>query len=416
MAVRPSKNNAGAASSQKRAAFIPSKKGIFFTLTAILIIMLFMIYAGMQRDLPELEKSTITRSRVTSTNDFVKSIEESYLKRALYAITHTALDAIIDEMIEEGAFRRNLSTDFRQIVLNGTVEDYRLASEDNPIITNTSELIAEEDRLLNWLNQLTELTKEELNLESTYAVNDLWLEQSGPWTAIAHLNLNYTVRSQDIVAWNRINVDISVNFSILGFTDPYIGIHTTTRDGNGNIEDYERRTINRTNESEWTIPRFQNMVLQGTYIFEPNSAPSFFMRFENNTGNSSCCGIISLARGDWDTVQGDNWQSRKQRARSYVDYQYWSVACYEGGDNGGLTGALAENDLRIGDLYNITKITTQEPSPEEWLELIANSQTWNPDPFYRFALDEFNEDKVFSTIKGARYRQMKTACRPDTTP
>ena len=418
------------------------KQGIFFTLIAITIVTLFLLFASMQREISIKETADIARSRIVSTNNFANSLEEEYIPRLLSATGQKALDGIIRQMISDNLFRKNISEDMKGAIMNGTILDL---TADQPSAEEleggapaiTVSVMSEEETIMRWLDKLTAITLEELNLESEYHINSVILDQTTPWTAQVTANMNYSINSTGVVAIKRENIDIAANFSILGFIDPYIAISTYNSKAveDGIIEEDEARgnritrkimrasepAVIRNNELviEWKADTLKEMIKNGSYRAETLSAPSFVMRLENNTNRSECCGIESFVQSKWEMVEGpfegspryDKSQTADtQKKRSFLDYQYWSVTCYEAGDDtqpGGFQKVIddvlnndcdpsATNCFRQGRVYYADDVTDEPPDTavEGW-----SVDAWEgPDPLtYNLMMDEFHFDNVFGS-------------------
>ena len=198
---------------------------------AITIVTLFLLFYSSRNDIDIKEKTVIAKSRVTSTNTFVKSMEQVYLPRILAVTAQKALTIITNEMIDSRQFRKNLSVDMKQLMINGSlekIEDSSASGGGSVVTVNITDLLAEEDRLITWLDTLTTIAREELNLETQYHVKSIRIDQTTPWTARVMMNLDYTVTSPGVVGFNRTNVNVGANFSIIDFIDPYLPIHPYT--------------------------------------------------------------------------------------------------------------------------------------------------------------------------------------------
>jgi hypothetical protein len=303
------------------------KKGIFFTLISIMIIIMFIFYFKTQSDLMIKQKTDVVRERVINLNNFVESFEQTYAPRALYAISHRALGAYIscindtNKAVLPGnpkVFSSNISADFQSLVLEGD-----LAAPIYPIVPSCSGILPDMqgNTLQDWFTELTKVSRNEMNVNFSFKVNGISLEQdyeTGPWKARAQMDIDYGIISEGIANWTR-NSTINVTFDVQGFTDPYIEVMS---DG------YLTRQINITNVTSdriTTLDQFKSLINGGAYMFENRTAPSFLMRFEGNTSSSGCCGIESFVTPI--QIYGDAGDTDVY-GRSYIDFEFWSKKCF----------------------------------------------------------------------------------------
>ena len=295
------------------------KKAVFFTLISIMIIIMFIFYFRIQIDIPMKQKTLVVKERVTSLNDFVRSFEQIYMPRALYAISHRALGSIAlylndtntNRLPADKIFSSNISSDFQSAVISGEM------SNGDPLLGMG------ENTMLIWLEKLTNVSRKEMNIEIAFTVNGITLEQdyeTGPWRARAQMDISYWVKSEGVANWTRNNTRINTTFEVSGFMDPYLAVMS---DGVLNrMFNITNVTADRINDMD----QFKSLVLGGAYIFENTTAPNFLYRFEGNLSNSSCCGIESFvipeqvypgAAGDADIYGVSN-----------VDFEFWSEKCF----------------------------------------------------------------------------------------
>ena len=71
-----------------------NKKGIFFTMIAILIVTILFVTFAPQSGVTLKYKIPSVTSRVTTANDFVETIKTSYIPMALHASSYNALNSL----------------------------------------------------------------------------------------------------------------------------------------------------------------------------------------------------------------------------------------------------------------------------------------------------------------------------------
>ncbi|MCX8147236.1 MAG: hypothetical protein N3D84_02100 [Candidatus Woesearchaeota archaeon] len=323
-------------------------KSIFFTLSAILIVGLFLLYFSSISHLSGKEKHEVEETKITAVNNFAKNFETAYIPRALYVVTNNALDSITDYLASQSKNGNkmyvNLSIAYPQAILNGTIY--------NPVSRKNETLSRMEDKtLLYWLNTLTNMSREKMGIYIEYNITKAVITQAGPWKVNATVFIEYNLTSADLMQIIRKDAPVSTEISIEGLYDPLVAVET----GGTYFRSIKRSDINI---HDVNAPKGKNFVEEllnnETYIYQNLAAPSFLMRFEKNLNASACCGIESLITKE--IVD----RSPEKGYRSYVDYEYWmddpNILCrgYKEMPNGEV---LLEDNL---DLYNVSGITQKD--------------------------------------------------------
>lgn len=376
------------------------KKAIFFTLSAIMIVSLFMLYYSTTGSLSIKEKSEMQESRVETVNAFAQNFEEVYLPRALYATTHTALYSITDyislrsSQLPYTPVYTNLSMNFPQVMINGTLCDLSidLACQNN--VTLPGMKGPPDNTLTYWLSELTKVSKDEMNIYSNFNITNLIINQTKPWAVNVTARIEYNVSSPGVVDIIRKNIAISTELSIEGFIDPLIAAET-----HGSVaRKINRSAINLSKEQDRGTEAVKTIIAGKTYIFQNKTAPSFLMRFEKNLNASDCCGIESLITEDIMDTDGDEIPnpSFEKGHKSYTDFQFWMddplALCYKGEKDAN------GNFIQDYTLYNITGISR---SDDETTPLVD-------DGFY-FKLDTIHIDLIYGA-SGSGTRKMNVVC------
>jgi len=289
-----------------------SKKAMFFSLIAILIVTMFVIYFRIQLDTPIKAKIPVTQTRVNSMNDFVSTFENVIAERALFAISHRALGAITNYITEKNNdrlpgddtkfFVQNISLAFMTAVNESKIFDHEIGSfgslEYLPGMIEGKD-VNDDDvyaNINNTFQRLAKVARKELGIDLEVNVTNLYIEQdynTGPWRVRAVMELKYRVNTTGIASWEReLSTDkgnpIMIEFDIINFIDPYIaGMTNGVLNRSISISKFTPRQIN-------SRQNFEELVDSGNYSFENFTAPSFLFRFEGNTSPSYCCGIESF--------------------------------------------------------------------------------------------------------------------------
>ncbi len=275
-----------------------NKKGMFFTLIIILLI-ITLVFSIILYNVPKFQsQSVVTETRVNTMQDFINDVELD-LSRAMYISGFRAISSIEDyittnvDYIDDSEFRIN------ELMMDGT-----LYSQEAPLMKYST--------LPDWMSRIIFKGKQ-LNINTNFTNPVIIVNQIDPWNVHIQMNVTLSVNdSTNLARWNK-HAIIEAKIPIIGFEDPTYVINTFGRVTN---------LINRT--------RYENNYTQGAnvnnlYIHATNSlytlhndAPNFLMRLEGNL-NPDINGIESQ-------INLNELQSQGVLVyddRSVVDYLYW---------------------------------------------------------------------------------------------
>lgn len=314
------------------------KKGIFLTFIAISLIAAFMIiFAPTPIDI--LDDSKSVEVRVKTLNNLAEDLEKVYLERALYSISVKSINSIIGYMESENQFIADFENAFSEVAYLGTINEVPIDNYLNPNIMN-------EDTYLSMIQQMIGLSEKAYGIDMDIYVHGFRVYQERPWSMIIESNVSYEIISETAV-WSR-NPIIRTEVSILRFKDPLFSANT-----NGAYSKVINKTDIRINE--WNEGSVRDHLRYGTYVhFEESKAPSFIMRFTNDTRNSSCCGIESMVN--------PNLLLISDHTESYADYQFFNGTytdkCEEIYNLTGLWDEYTDFKLDLAHIanYNLTYI------------------------------------------------------------
>ena len=285
-----------------------SKKGMYFTLMTIIFLFIFLFVFSIPGYKRLGEKMLVTEMRVDSMNDFIKDIQRD-TERGLYISSYRALMALEQYIITTGNFLNNTNQTFMEALLNGTVH-------------NVSSSLMVASTFPNWIENIqTKALK--FNIIVNITVHNVSIYQDDPWNVKVNSTITLFVRdSTGIASWVR-NETIETSILIGQFEDPlYIMnargrttqiITQTPFDGNFTFE----------RDGEWNASNLLAHI-DGAYYASNPDAPSFLMRFENNSESSSCCGIESML--DLKKLEEVGFQpSEINTESSIIDYYYWNA-------------------------------------------------------------------------------------------
>jgi hypothetical protein len=292
------------------------RKGIFFTFIAVMIISVFIIIYTPPADVSVRKDMHAVDSRIELLNTYINDLETFYFETVAKATAHKTIFSLILYMNSTGSFIADIDRSYEEVFINGTINGVSIDSF-------TGAKIMENSSLSNWTKLIIDTASDTFNANTSIKINKITANQSRPWNLDSTIIMDLHVDS-DVASWDKKNVSITVTNSIEGFPDPYYLVNTNGAYHNNIIS--SGVVFNK-----WNISQVREHLRNGTYVYWQNSdAPSFLMRFSNDMGNSSCCGIESLVDPGRVTPS--------DRIESYVDYLFW-------------TGRFSD---KCNFLYNIT--------------------------------------------------------------
>ena len=281
-----------------------NKKAFFFTTIAIALSIVLLVSYNVYTFYGKKDEMKVVETRVVTMNSFIKDLEKD-INNAIYIVGFRSLLSLEDYMMKYDRFFNDLTppptpslnSAFEEVFKEGTINSEKMSLMEN----NT---------FLNWTRKMIEqANKTDIKLEFT--IDDVTIDQTSHWLVVISVDLTVIVKDKkstatwtiDKVYTNKINISGDV------FVDP---LYLVNNDGLVNT------TIRKTPISDFgtELPTH----LGNSYYMEHNDAPRYLMRFENNLGSSSCCGIESLV----------NSQKRIDKGlpaldRSAVDYIYFGT-------------------------------------------------------------------------------------------
>lgn len=282
-----------------------NKKGLVFTLMAIVFMIMFIFIFLLPVFKVKTNEMLIVETRVDTINNFIKDIERD-TSRGLYIASYRALLSIENDIIEKGVFTDNLNSQFHEAILNGT-------------INGQSKILMNASTFPQWISRIQDIA-DDLNIGTNITLHEVQLSQITPWDVLVTANLNYVIFDQSGIAYWNYNKTINTSISILGFEDPIYVIYSFGRLTN---------TINQTPyENNYTFENdVDNLIshTENSYYVASNTSPNFLMRLENNL-SASPYGIESLIN----VKKLNDFGLSINTEASIVDYYYWQD--YNNGD------------------------------------------------------------------------------------
>jgi hypothetical protein len=281
---------------------ITNKKGVYFTLMTISILSIFLFYFIIQNYKTSDEKMFIIETRVLTMNNFITDVQRD-IKRGAYIASYRALLSLEEYVAVNGEFLDNLTKNFKEAFLNGT-------------INNVEMLLMINSTFKNWVSSIKN-QGEKMNINTEISYGDIKIFQEDPWSVKTSVNVSIFINDTTGIASFQKQDFIVSTINIIGFEDPLYIVNGLGRLTNTiNITPYEDYYTSY-NGSHWNVTNL-SIHNQEMYYTNNSNAPSFLFRFENKT-SSSPYGIESLVY-----VPKLSEQALPLYDKSIVDYIYWS--------------------------------------------------------------------------------------------
>ncbi len=339
-----------------------AKKGVFFTLIAIMLMTIIAIGFTPREHLTYKDRLPAVTARIDVANNYVKTLKYSYMQSAVETSGRDAMSALV-LFINRTTYLpdfNSVNSTFIEILLNGSINGTPVecftttsgntgidsahihASDPSCIITPQNELIGNKS-LFTKLSAMENATIRIMliNTEFKKSMNDYSVivyqdNTTGPWKFGVNLTTNYTVNA-GIAYWN-VTQTVSATVPIEGLLDPVYLVNASIN-----------HTIRATNSTVWNASNLSKLIDEQKYRYVPEGyAPSFLMRLSYNMSNgglsvsgSECCGIES-------PIKPSRLSVPQCTRKSYIDWCFFSSSCAP--DRTGPKGA--------SQFWNVKDVTT----------------------------------------------------------
>ncbi|MBI2574256.1 hypothetical protein HYV82_00025 [Candidatus Woesearchaeota archaeon] len=319
-----------------------SKKGIFFTIIAIMLVAILAIAFAPEEYVTFKDRMPAVKTRVDVANEYVKILRNSYIEASAQTSGRDAMAALVLYINKTGYLPNEtaVSSTFKEIMLNGTINGKPV---ETYLDSSSSYSIMHSRTFFHKIGAIENASRETLLIETSFRKNlsdyELTLYQSnetGPWRIGVNITISYYVNAS-LSSWS-ITQTASTTFPAEGILDPLQLVS-----GANNIS-----PVIRTNSTVWDISNFSKLIEDQKYK-QDSSAPSFLMRLYGNlsTGSGSvCCGIESPINPNKIGID-----INKCTRKSYIDWCFYSANCAPDA---------------AGKIWNITGITTYTLEPKKF--------------------------------------------------
>ena len=257
-----------------------SKKGMFFTFIAVLIVFALLIAFSPTKTF-KINKIPVIKTRLLAIDNYVQDLDDSFLERALKTTTYNGFNELLNR-IKQKKEPVDVNSVFYELLTSGEIDGEEVLNETLPY----------------WFGKLNSVSSRVLRVSSEFLINSVVLDQTEPFEIEVLMDVNYSIESE-LARWDR-NSLIKTVVRIEGLDDP---LHI--------LNGYEN-TIRKTNISVWGLDGIGWFTSEKSYRKDAKS-PNFLMRFLNVSNESNCCGIESLLNV---SVVGEH-------CKSYVDYCFF---------------------------------------------------------------------------------------------
>ena len=274
------------------------RKGVLFTLTAIILLFFILTLFSSYKNFNLREKSFVIENRITTIKNFISDFERD-AERALYIASYRSILGMSEYVASTSAYFDDTEAAFMELVINGTVQGIIMN------VTNSSNL--------DLWEQKVQLQADNFGIDINMYNKSVTVSQTTPWQI--RIDLDFFLNTSDkrgIASWEK-SEHFETTINIRGFEDPFFIIGSQGLFSQTVQQSLYEHFVNLADNDTTNL----SLHIEGGYYIASPKAPSYLMRFEGNTSNSSL-GIESLVD------VGQLIALDLQKNKSIVDHIYWS--------------------------------------------------------------------------------------------
>jgi hypothetical protein len=271
-----------------------NKRGMFFTIIAIMIISIFAVSFVLY---DKTQNRDSVQKRVSTMNNFILSVEKD-IHRQVYISGFRALFILDKRVLETGVFIQNVNASLEELFFNGTINQ-----ETQEIMSGAT---------FSDIQDSINLNANKMDVVVSLANPEITIEQTDPWNVRVVLRTDlYMADKEGIASWNKTQ-SIDAFIPIISFEDPLYPLNTNNL------------ITNNITKTPFTIfvqgSDFTNLTTHALNSFykESQTAPSFLDRLEGKL-SANPQGIESFVN-----LQKLSDQGIPINEKSVVDYIYFS--------------------------------------------------------------------------------------------
>jgi hypothetical protein len=286
------------------------RKAVLFSLISVLFSVLFITIFSQNFSTVIEDKIPGSNIRIKVMDTYVRNFEV-YVRDSIKISSYNALNEITKYRDSHNGFFTNFdqfNATFHNCMMCGYVNCTNQTSNNNCNMS-TNYLGAR-------LDTIVQLSLQQLNINTTYSINSINIEQIYPFQVEVSVNISYNITDSsegfNYAKWNRRTI-ITQPVTIIGLLDPIGYINDTTNRYNRTIKRYTG--ICQYDRTCWNYTTTQEFYQGYEFRYNKNST-SFLQRYWNDYSISDCCGI--------ETIIHPSEISNINLNNSYIDQYYWN--------------------------------------------------------------------------------------------
>ncbi len=298
--------------------FWKSRRSIFFTGIAILLVGLLLYSITASFEFEKRKVNLATRTRMLTMNSFIKDVNKD-MERAAYIASVRSIISMGDYVANNAEYLDSFNDAFQGYFLNGSYH-----GNVSALMTNST--------FPYWVGKIQEQGE---SFGLVMAINTTAIEtyQDSPWEVKVKIAYRIDLEDQKgIASWHN-NYSLITAVSIEGMDEPFSLINTA---GKGVYQITMKNVSSFVNKSNNDTANLLYFIDQKQFV-ATNLSPNFIMRMQGNITNSSY-GIETIL--DLEEIK---LEIPVDETLSWVDYLYW---------NGSGWGATYSNFTNIP--FNLT--------------------------------------------------------------
>lgn len=329
-----------------------NKKGVIFTIAAVVISTLIVTMYLSLIETPADTKTELTRIKLRQSNFYISQIQE-YTENIATQSTKKILQNITDKLIQDKNFptTEQFQEIFKKCLINESVEGW----------------CDQQTTIQQKLNEYAQFGEEKIGFQTLNITvknqDQATIYQEDPWHIITEINLSI-IADDNYAKWNIQDTTIKTKISILNMKDPTYQVANNNQNSQEIINEYgHEKKITTRNTTEWLIPSTLNNYQPTGIYFHSKQGISYLDRLTNQIRPSECCGLNSLINTT--TV----YESQEHTEKFMQEYGSSDFLFYKQPDN-----AIIEWNLVLWDFWNNIE-TTNNKLTEVWAEINLNETT-----------------------------------------
>ena len=279
-----------------------SKKGFFFTLIGLFMIILFVSMIHSTKSTKYTTKSIVIANRLQTLNNFISDVEKD-LEREMFIGGFRTFLSLHNHIRETEGFLTDMDSTFFEVFINGSINS-------TPISLMEQEGIGADFN--SWMDRINEeATKFSVSVAA--APSNMELFHVTPWTVRLSLNVTFNFTdTRELAKWT-ISKNYIYDFPIEGFEDPIYTVYTE-----GKITYIVNNSRFSQFVDEDNVTTNLTLTLNNSLYTASDTAPSYLMRFVGNLSDS-LLGIESFVN-----LEQLNTQNIPVRNKTLIDYIYFN--------------------------------------------------------------------------------------------